>query len=283
MLIPLRALAVASLGASGLAAQIVVPGLAADLVCCYDFEHPLPVNPNRESDLGTSNTPLDLINGGAAMRGADGAFPASTFSLQTKQVNPTTTDNDDWKAGLYTANGTPSLAAFSGVRGITLMGWIKPTGNHPAPNSTTADPADVYNAVGLFGLLTGDSEGHAVRALVEIITVSGPLRLVALGRRIDGGSSRLPSPRPIRGKRSSPLTPGPTSRPPSTSTRAPWLSIETELPSPPPTPRPEILGVSLAGPNPISLPPPIPQALKSAEVSRKTLRSGMRSSVASMI
>jgi Concanavalin A-like lectin/glucanases superfamily len=189
MIIQFRALALALLGVSGLSAQIVAPGIAADLVCCYDFEHPLPGDANRESDLGSSQTPLNLINGGAAMRVADGAFPASTKSLQTKQVNPAITGNDDWKAGLYAANGVPSLAEFSGVRGITLMGWIKPTGNHPAPNSTTADPSDVYNAVGLFGLLTGNSDGHGVRALVEIISFSGTLKLVALGRRIDGGTS----------------------------------------------------------------------------------------------
>jgi len=189
MLTPLRVLAVAALGSSGLSAQMVAPGIVGDLVCCYDFEHPLPGDANRDSDLGSSHTPLNLINGGAAMRGAGGAFPASTNSLQTKQVNPSTTGNDDWKAGFYTANGAPSLAAFSGVRGIALMGWIKPTGSHPAPDSTTATPSDVYNAVGLFGLLTGNSEGHAVRALVEIITVDGTLKLVALGRRIDGGSS----------------------------------------------------------------------------------------------
>lgn len=189
MLKPLRVLALASLGSSGLPAQIVLPALAADLVCCYDFEHPLPGNANRESDLGPSQTPLQLINGGAAMRSADGAFPASTKSLQTKQVNPTSAGNDDWKAGLYTAGGVPSLAAFSGVRGITLIGWIKPTGIHPAPNSTTADPADFYNAVGLFGLLTGNSDGHNVRALVEIITVNSTLKLVALGRRLDAGTS----------------------------------------------------------------------------------------------
>lgn len=186
---PLRVLAIALLGTGGLSAQIVAPEIAADLVCSYDFEHPLAGDPNRESDLGPSHTPLQLINGGAAMRVADGAFPASRKSIQTKQVNPSATGNDDWKAGLYTAGGVPSLAAFGGVRGITLMGWIKPTGDHPAPDTTTADPADVYNAVGLFGLLTGNSDGHNVRALVEIITVSGTLKLVALGRRLDDGSS----------------------------------------------------------------------------------------------
>jgi hypothetical protein len=41
----------------------------------------------------------------------------------------------------------------------------------------------------LFGLLSGTSEGHGVRAVLEIITVNGSYRLVALGRRLDSGSS----------------------------------------------------------------------------------------------
>src|SRR5690606_32481060 len=46
-----------------------------------------------------------------------------------------------------------------------------------------------YNAIGLAGVLTGDSDGHAVRALLEVITVGDELKLVALGRRVDGGGS----------------------------------------------------------------------------------------------
>jgi hypothetical protein len=70
------------------------------------------------------------------------------------------------------------------------MGWVKVLERGPSPNSNTADPNDRYNAVGLAGVLSGDSEGHAVRALLEVIDVSGTLRLVALGRRIDGASSQ---------------------------------------------------------------------------------------------
>jgi hypothetical protein len=51
-------------------------------------------------------------------------------------------------------------------------------------------PDDFFNAIGLAGVLTGDSDGHGVRALLELIDVNGELRLVALGRRIDGGSSQ---------------------------------------------------------------------------------------------
>ncbi|PZO56052.1 MAG: glucose dehydrogenase, partial [Leifsonia xyli] len=60
---------------------------------------------------------------------------------------------------------------------------------HPALNSGTANPDDVYNAIGLAGVLTGTSDGHAVRALLEVITVDGELKLVALGRRVDGAGS----------------------------------------------------------------------------------------------
>src|SRR6266508_3958476 len=64
------------------------------------------------------------------------------------------------------------------------------TGQNPSPNSNTANPDDFYGAIGLAGILSGDSDGHAVRALLELIEVSGELRLVALGRRIDGSSSQ---------------------------------------------------------------------------------------------
>ncbi len=47
----------------------------------------------------------------------------------------------------------------------------------------------MYNAIGLAGVLTGTSDGHAVRALLEVITVDGELKLVALGRRVDGAGS----------------------------------------------------------------------------------------------
>ncbi len=172
-----------------LQAGLVVPELADDLACHYDFEHPVEENAGKEQDLGFSGTDIDLVNGGAAMRIADGAHAGSHLALQTQQVNPASEGNDDWKAGIYQAGGLASLAPFGSVSGITVMGWVKPTGTNPNLNSNTADPDDYYNAVGLFGLLSGDSEGHGVRALLEIINVSGDLKLVALGRRIDGGNS----------------------------------------------------------------------------------------------
>jgi Concanavalin A-like lectin/glucanases superfamily len=60
----------------------------------------------------------------------------------------------------------------------------------PALNTSSPDPSDRYNALGIAGLLTGNSDGHAARALIELITVNGELHLVALGRRLDAGSSQ---------------------------------------------------------------------------------------------
>lgn len=168
----------------------VLPSLAPDLVDYYDFEHPVTGDAARERDLGSGGTTIDLVNGGAAMRVHDGAYPASTTSIQSQQVNPTTKGNDDWKAGVYSASGVPTMHAFNHVGQVTVMGWVKMTGTNPSPNTDSDTPGDYYNAVGLVGVLTGDSDGHAVRALLEIIDVNGTLRLVALGRRVDGSSSQ---------------------------------------------------------------------------------------------
>lgn len=179
------------LGLAGRAvdAEVLLPGLISNLVCRYDFEHAVATNAALENDLGFSGTTLQFINGGAAMRNTDGAYPGSIHSLQTQQVNPDINGNDDWKAGVYQTNGLASLSAFAAVREITLMGWVKPTGTNPNLKSSTPATNDYYNAIGLFGLLSGASEGHGVRALLEVLTVSGNLRLVALGRRLDSGSS----------------------------------------------------------------------------------------------
>lgn len=166
----------------------VLPSLRPNLVSYYDFEHPVRGDPAAERDQGRSGTTIDLVNGGAAMRVRDGASPG--HSIQTKQVDPTTAGNDDWKAGVYSATGVPGLRAFNGVKQASIMGWFKTTGPNPGPNTTTPDPADYYDAVGLAGLLSGDSQGHNVRALLEVISVSGQLRVVALGRRIDTGDSQ---------------------------------------------------------------------------------------------
>ena len=170
----------------------VSPQLRENLVSYYDFEHPFPVTQNDEieADQGSSETLFNLVNGVKEMRVDDGAFPGSNNSIQTQQVNPSTAGNDDWKAGVWNANGVPTLEAFRGVEQTTVMGWFKMTGTNPNLNSNTPDPADRYNAVGLAGLLSGNSDGHGVRALLELINVDGELRLVALGRRIDEGASQ---------------------------------------------------------------------------------------------
>jgi hypothetical protein len=168
----------------------VIPSLAPDLVAHYDFEHPAPGDPATELDRGRSGTPMHLVNGGAAMRVADGAHRRSSHSIQTQQLNPATAGNDDWKAGIYTASGVPTLRAFNAARETTIMGWFKTTGQNPSPNSNTANPTDLYGAIGLAGVLSGDSDGHAVRSLLELIQVDGTMRVVALGRRVDGASSQ---------------------------------------------------------------------------------------------
>jgi hypothetical protein len=170
----------------------VAPALRENLVSYYDFEHPFPVTANDdiEQDLGSSETLFDLVNGGKQMRVDDGAFPGSNNAIQTQQVNPTVAGNDDWKAGVWDENGVPTLEAFRGAEQATVMGWFKMTGPNPNPNSNTPDPADRFNAVGLAGILSGNSDGHGVRALLELIDVNGELRLVALGRRLDEGASQ---------------------------------------------------------------------------------------------
>lgn len=171
-------------------AHDVHPALRAHLVAAYDFDHPVPGDPALERDQGRSGTEIELINGGAAMRVPDRAYRGSGNAVQTRQVDPATTGNDDWKAGTWSASGVRTLRAFSATGGTTIMGWFKLIMDSPALNSTTADPNDRYNAIGLAGLLTGDSDGHGVRALLELIDVDGELRLVALGRRLDGGNSQ---------------------------------------------------------------------------------------------
>lgn len=168
----------------------VLPSLVPNLVDYYDFEHPASGDPAREQDRGSGGTTIDLVNGGGAMRVPDGAYPASSTSIQSQQVNPAAKGNDDWKAGVYAAPGVPTMHAFNHVHQVTIMGWVKMTGTNPSPDTDSATPGDFYNAVGLVGVLTGDSDGHAVRALLEIIDVNGTLHLVALGRRVDGSSSQ---------------------------------------------------------------------------------------------
>ncbi|MEV7868299.1 LamG-like jellyroll fold domain-containing protein [Streptomyces sp. NPDC088124] len=187
------ALAVGLLGAAlapaqqATAASAPVPAsLRPNLVAYYDFAHPVRGNPDRERDRGGSGTDIQLVNGGPRMRVWDRARGPV---LRTGQISPATAGNDDWKAGVYDPGGVASLRAFNGVRETTVMGWFKMTGENPGLNSNSADPTDRYGAVGLAGVLSGTSQGHDVRALLELITVDGEMKVVALGRRLDDGSS----------------------------------------------------------------------------------------------
>lgn len=85
------------------------------------------------------------------------------------------------------------LHLVNGARGLTLMGWVKSTAPAlgPALNSTAPAPEDRYTAICLFGVLHGASDGHAARALIELIPVDGELRLIGLGRRHDEGQARV--------------------------------------------------------------------------------------------
>ncbi|MCB7137939.1 PQQ-dependent sugar dehydrogenase [Cellulosimicrobium marinum] len=174
---------------AGASSPVALPELAPNLVAHYDFDHPVAADATWEADQGWSGTDVRLVNGGTEMRVADRAYPGAGEALQTQQMSPGTSSNDDWKAGVYDAEGVDSLGAFAGTDEISVMGWFKPTGEHPALNSNTANPDDRYNAIGLAGVLSGDSDGHGVRALLEVITVNGELKLVALGRRVDGAGS----------------------------------------------------------------------------------------------
>jgi Concanavalin A-like lectin/glucanases superfamily len=108
-----------------------------------------------------------------------------------QQVDATNAGNDDWKAGTFDQNGVATLSAFSGARGTTIMAWVQLiTSDVPALKTSSVDPSDRYNALGIAGLLSGNSDGHAARALLELIKVNGELRLVALGRRLDAGRSQ---------------------------------------------------------------------------------------------
>jgi glucose/arabinose dehydrogenase len=169
--------------------EAVIPSLRPNLVAHYDFGHSAPGDPGREQDRGRSGTDIQLVNGGAQMRVNDSR---RGLVLRTQQLSPTTAGNDDWKAGVFGAEGVPTLSAFNGVRETTVMGWFKMTGEDPGPglNSNSADPDDRYGAIGLAGVLSGTSQGHDVRALLELITVDGEMKAVALGRRVDGGSSQ---------------------------------------------------------------------------------------------
>ncbi|PWD50373.1 glucose dehydrogenase [Serinibacter arcticus] len=171
------------------AAPQVLPELASNLVAHYAFDTPAAGDLTKEADLGQSGTTIDLVNGGREMRVHDAAYPGAGRALQTQQLSKNAATNDDWKAGVYNAAGVETLRPFNGADATSIMGWFKPTGEMPALNSNTADLSDRYNAIGLAGILSGSSDGHAVRSLLEVINVNGKPHVVGLARRVDTGSS----------------------------------------------------------------------------------------------
>ncbi|WP_327327206.1 LamG domain-containing protein [Streptomyces sp. NBC_01210] len=185
-LLPLTLAPAGSAGATDTSGH-VLPSLKRNLIAYYDFGHPVHGNRAWERDRGRSGTDIQLVNGGSQMRVRD---RDRGRVLQTQQVSPPTKGNDDWKAGVYGPTGVSTLHAFNGVRETTVMGWFKMTGENPSPNSGSDNPDDRYGAIGLAGILNGTSQGHDVRALLELITVNGEMKVVALGRRVDGASSQ---------------------------------------------------------------------------------------------
>jgi hypothetical protein len=170
----------------------VLESFEPNLVNHWNFENPVEDDPAQEQDLGFSGTDLWLVNGGPDMRVDDPAHPHSTTSMQTQQVNPEhPPTNEDWKAGVFDIDGVESLGAFSEAEGTTIMGFFKQTGDNPSRNTNSADPDAMFNAVGMAGILSGGSEGHLVRSLLEVINVDGEPRLVGLARRLDDQPSNI--------------------------------------------------------------------------------------------
>ena len=169
----------------------VSPPLRASLLWHFDFDHPDATRAEHELDQGPSGTYLELVNGGDRMRVEDNAWAGSGHALQTAQQSPEAQGNDDWKAGRYELTGVDTLGRCGGATGLTLMGWFKVSGPVPAPNSYTPRADDFYPGAGLVGILSGGSDGHFCRALLEILQVDGELRVVALGRRVDGGATQM--------------------------------------------------------------------------------------------
>lgn len=114
----------------------VFPTLSRNLIAYYDFEHPVPGRPSLEADQGRSGTDIALVNGGTEMRVPDGV--GSRNSVQVKQVNPAENGTDDWKAGLYSADGVPTLKAFNGAKLLPLGEWVFLAATFDYDNGTMA-------------------------------------------------------------------------------------------------------------------------------------------------
>ncbi|HVT81444.1 MAG TPA: LamG domain-containing protein [Phycisphaerae bacterium] len=169
----------------------VLESLKPNLINHYTFDNPKDgdAKSSVELDLGSDKTNINLING--APRVEDGAWAGSKYSLETGQKNGK--PNDDWKAGvMFKSSAESTLKGSQHVTQLTIMGWFKPLGaaaDNPSLNTNTPAPDDKYNAFGLGGLLRGDEtvgtlDGHAVRALIEVING----KVTAMGRRLDNQS-----------------------------------------------------------------------------------------------
>jgi hypothetical protein len=132
------ACAVALALAPAAGAADVAPGLASSLSAYYDFEHPDAGNAALELDQGLSGTTLMLVNGGAAMRTADGAWWGSQTSIQTQQLNGA--PNDDWKAGVYAGPGVPTLAVVRVDRRRHDHGLGQADRHQPEPQHQHREP-----------------------------------------------------------------------------------------------------------------------------------------------
>ena len=87
--------------------------------------------------------------------------------------------------------GSRTPISFNKVRALSIMTWVKITGEAPARNSNSSGTGDFYGAIGFAGVLTGNSDGHAARALLETENHGGSMKLIALARRVDGGDKQF--------------------------------------------------------------------------------------------
>lgn len=86
---------------------------------------------------------------------------------------------------MWDADGAESLRAFNGAKGITTMGWFEQTG---------ADPGPGYGAIGLAGLLSGDSGGRRRR----VPDLSGSCTVPGDPWQVDGTGASATDPRGIK-------------------------------------------------------------------------------------
>ena len=112
----------------------VEPSIQDDLVAYYDFEHPFRAqDDDRRARPGLVR---DAAQAGQRRQGHAGRRRRLPGQQQRpwrpSRSTPTVNGNDDWKAGVWNANGVPTLDAFRGVEQATVMGWFKMTGTNPS-------------------------------------------------------------------------------------------------------------------------------------------------------